>query len=372
MNFSLFITKYHYNNLPYLVRILFFPFGMLLFFVSLIYLLAINIKNFLYEIKILKEKEVSPFVICVGNLTTGGVGKTPLVCEIANYCTSVLKKKTAVISRGYKSNLDNKNVNVIKEGTKLNFDNAELCGDEPYLIAQNTKHAFVLTCSNRHKAIEFAKEKYGVEIVIFDDGFTNRKIKKDYNILALDLKRKHGNTALLPCGPLREPQSEYKRAQYVVCINKEYDTKQALAEYDKVKKMFKNKRSLLLNFVPKKYINIKNNLEIIPNCETALAFCAIGNPDSFYQYVQKDFNLISTKSFDDHHGYDFNDIENLVSLAKKHSVQYLITTKKDEVKIKDKISQIDFPFLTLEIQPDYNDDRMFYDLKEKIEAYEAK
>ena len=92
------------------------------------YKTIINFKNFLYKIKFLKEKKTNVFVICVGNLTTGGVGKTPIVIDLANKLSK--EKKVAIISRGYGAKISNKNPNVIKDYNGLKYENGLLCADE--------------------------------------------------------------------------------------------------------------------------------------------------------------------------------------------------------------------------------------------------
>ena len=95
---------------------------------------AINVKNFLYEKNILKEEKLKIETVCVGNLTTGGVGKTPIVTILANELS--LNKKVAIISRGYGAKLSNKNPNIIKDFEGLKFQDGILCGDEPFQLAK--------------------------------------------------------------------------------------------------------------------------------------------------------------------------------------------------------------------------------------------
>ena len=167
---------------------------------------VINLKNFFYKIRVLNEKKVNATVICVGNLTTGGVGKTPIVTYMANKIAK--ERKVAVVSRGYGSKISNKTPNVIKDFYGIKYLDGSLCGDEPLQIAKKVdKNVVVITCSNRKKAIDLAIIKYGIDTVILDDGFSNRKIKKDKTYLAIDSKMRFGNNHLLPYGPLREPIS---------------------------------------------------------------------------------------------------------------------------------------------------------------------
>ena len=112
-------------------------------FCSYFYGFGSRMKNFLYDNKILKPKKVNAYVISVGNMTTGGVGKTPVVSEIAKYLVN-LGQRVAIVSRGYGGKLDNRKINMISDGTSVYFD-AVQAGDEPYWLAENTQGAYVFT-----------------------------------------------------------------------------------------------------------------------------------------------------------------------------------------------------------------------------------
>ena len=147
MSIKTYITKIHYdkNAKGFLFSILKFA--------SFFYGIGSTLKNFLYDCGILKPYKVNAYVISVGNLTTGGVGKTPVVAEIAKYLIN--KGETvAIVSRGYGGKLSNKNINVISDGEKIYYS-VDLSGDEPYWLAENTK-AIVITSKNRISASEFA------------------------------------------------------------------------------------------------------------------------------------------------------------------------------------------------------------------------
>ena len=365
---KIFINNYHYAKISSLQDFVASAFLFILLFVpSLFYSAIIRCKNFLYAINILKEKKVEPYVICIGNLTTGGVGKTPIVCEIANYCSNVLNKKTAIISRGYGAKLDNKKVNIIKDYSKIYFDDGSLCGDEALLCAQNTEGCLVLTSSDRIKAAEFAAKNFGAQVVILDDGFSNRKIKKDFSVLVVDLKKQFGNTHLLPLGPLREPVSEAKRANYIIISNKNNtDTKEAKKE---ISKKLKTDKITLCNFIEGGYYNIKNNLEMyFSDKKDAIAFCAIGQPEQFYNYLQNSFNILYTKTFCDHYSYTKKDIENLVNKAREYKCGIIATTQKDEVKIKPYLKEENsLNFVTMRLAVQFEDKGLFYAIERELE-----
>lgn len=362
-NLKVIISKYHYAKKPALLvsLLLFVPLGI----ISVFYGIIIISKNFLYSIKILKEKKVKPYVICVGNLTTGGVGKTPIVCELANYCANELKKKTAVISRGYGAKLNNKNVNIIKDYTKTYYDDGAICGDEALLCAQNTKNCIVLTSKNRVEAAQLAYKNYGCEVVVLDDGFSNRKIKKDFTILTIDSKKQFSNGFLLPLGALREPLGESKRADYAVISNK--GDENILENKKEILEKIKTKKSVICNFTQGGFNNIKNGLEVQINNKKVIAFCAIGQPQQFYNYLKKSLNLVYAETFCDHYSYTQDDIEKIVKKARELNIDTIITTQKDEVKIKQYVKNISaINFLSMKLCANFTDNGLFYALERGI------
>jgi len=290
-------------------------------FCSKVYELVSNIRNKLYDMKILEEVKVRAFVISVGNLTTGGVGKTPLVIKLAEYFIQK-GEKVAVISRGYKGNLPNNQVNVISDGNNIFYD-AFNAGDEPFMIANKVKKAIVITCKDRVRAAQYAIDKYKVSKIILDDGFQHRHLYRNLNIMMIDSNLKFGNGLLLPAGPLREPLSETKRADKIVVVSKNINHSPA----EKMAKSIEsstNKPTTLFYIEPDEVYNIKTG-EPLAFGESATAVCAIGQPKQFFAFVEKNYVLADKISFDDHHTYKPEDIENIKG--------NIITTEKDAVKL---------------------------------------
>ncbi len=306
------------------------------------YKMAINFKNTLYDFKILTERKVDAKVICVGNLTTGGVGKTPVVMSLAKE-----NPDCCIISRGYGAKISNKKPVVIKDKNKIYFKDGTLCGDEVYQLAKNTPETTtVIICSDRYKAAQLAVKKYGIKTIILDDGFSNRKLKKDRTLLLIDSKMRFGNGRLLPKGPLREPQKEIKRADEIILVNKDdSDVKSSVSWVKLFRKPIK-----LCNMIPNRIYNIQTQAEIKAQ-SGAVAFCAIGQPQQFYNFAKKFYDLKETISFEDHYKYTQYDMYHLVEIAKKYQVYTLITTQKDEAKITNLIKDIkDFNFNVLELR----------------------
>lgn len=306
----------------------------------------INFKNFLYEIGLSKEERIGAYVICVGNLTTGGVGKTPIVTALANELSKT--KKVAIISRGYGAKISNKNPTVIKDYSGLKFQDGTLCGDEPFQTAKKVNNnVIVITCANRKKAAELAIIKYGIDTIILDDGFSNRKLKKDKTILVIDSKMRFGNNHLLPYGPLREPISEIKRAQEIILVDKGDEN---IAKAISWAKESFNLPMKLSKMSPKRIYNMQSGANVKLNKERAIAFCAIGQPEQFFDFA-REYYEITPVVFEDHHKYTKADIKELIKTAKENNAKTFITTQKDETKLLGLIKNIsNFSFNVLELK----------------------
>lgn len=315
MNLKTEITKIHYDKNA---KGLFFNF---LKFCSLFYGFGSGLKNFLYDKKILKPTKVDAYVISVGNLTTGGVGKTPIVAEIARYFVDK-GERVAIISRGYGGKLDNKNVNVISDGINLYYK-ADMAGDEPYWLAVNLNMCAVITCANRVKAAKYAIKELGVTKIILDDGFQHRKIYRNLDIVLADSEKMFGNENLLPAGPLREGTEGFNRIDKLVIVSKNIDHTKA----EKLAKIISKKKKLEV-FVAKVEPDYTYNIisgEHLKKGSEITAMSAIGQPEQFYNFLKDDYKIKEKITFDDHHQYTKEDIQNINGT--------IVTTEKDAVKL---------------------------------------
>ena len=315
MNLKTNITKLHYTKEP---KGLLFS---LLKFCSIFYGIGSGFKNLLYDKNLLKPKKVDAFVISVGNFTTGGVGKTPVVAEIAKYFVEK-GERVAIISRGYGGKLNNKNVHVISDGINLYYK-ADMAGDEPYWLAVNLNMCAVLTCSNRYKAAEYAIKELGVTKIILDDGFQHRKLARDVDIVLVDSEKMFGNENLLPAGPLREGMEGFKRVSELVIVSKNVDHTRA----EKIAKIMQKKQGIkttVCKVEPDYAYNIISGEHLQSGAEIT-ALSAIGQPEQFYKFLEKDYKIKEKITFDDHHQYTENDIANIAGT--------IVTTEKDAVKL---------------------------------------
>ncbi|MBQ8460132.1 tetraacyldisaccharide 4'-kinase [bacterium] len=308
------ITQIHYQRNP---KGIFFDF---LKFCSYFYGIGSGLKNFLYDKKIIKPKKVDAYVISVGNMTTGGVGKTPIVSEIAKYLIAQ-GQKVAIVSRGYGGRLSNRSINMISDGTTIYYD-ALQAGDEPFWLAENTPGCYVFTCKNRYLASKYAVDKFGVQIIILDDGFQHRKLHRDLDIVLMDSVKGFGNENLLPAGPLREGPEALERIDKFVVVSK--NTKHTVAE--KVARIMQKRLNIPTSICytePDYVYNIKNGQRLMEGLAVT-AMCAIGQPQQFYDFLTG-YQVVKTITFDDHHQYAPIDIVDISGS--------IITTEKDAVKL---------------------------------------
>ncbi len=338
------ITDFHYGKKS--------PLFFLLFLLpSILYFIVISIKNYLYEIGFFVEEKVNAYVICVGNLTTGGVGKTPVVIEIANYLSS-LNKRVTILTRGYGGKLDKKQIHLVKSGNEILIDDSNLSGDEVNLIAHSTKNVGIVVSADRVAGAKYAIEKLDADIILMDDGFSNRKIYKDLNLILIDEFKMFGNNKVLPLGPLREPVSEIKRANKVLFINKnEIKNKKYYDFIEKLKKPYSVCKMIL-----SEAYNIKTG-EILEVDKDIIAFSGIGQPEQFYSSLAEKYNIKGTMSFNDHFEYSQKIMDEIVLKMKETNSEAIITTEKDMVKLL-KLNNIDNVFV-VKLKADFDVESIF-------------
>lgn len=245
-------------------------------------------------------------VICVGNLTVGGAGKTPVALHIGE----LLKKRNInafFISRGYGGNQKSPlRVDVEKHS-------ALQVGDEPLLLAQILP---TIIGKNRVEAAQLAIAQ-GAEIIVMDDGFQNPSLTKNLSFIVVDRRLSFGNERLLPAGPLREKvTSGLKRANAIVIINPANFMPTSLP----------NIPFLLARSQPKPSMTALNGKKII-------AFCGIAIPHKFYYMLKNSgAEIVEKISFADHYYYQQKDLLLLHKKAKEHGAM-LVTTSKDMARM---------------------------------------
>lgn len=280
-------------------------------------------------------------VICIGNLSIGGTGKTPF--SIQTYkILEILGYKPVFLTRGYRG---------LTKGPILvnKSHNHKDVGDEALLLS---KVGTTIVSSNRcigAKYIENLKKNY--DVIIMDDGLQNYQLEQDIKLLLIDKKLLFGNGYCIPAGPLRQTITQGLKKIDAIIFTGDGD----------IKDINLNFINNIQNFDTK--LEIKNNFKTKQN--NFLAFCALGNPIKFFNTLKKNnFKIVLTKSFPDHYEYKNKDINTLKEEADNRNLK-LITTEKDYVKIDDKENEISV--LPIEINFSKADGNKFKSfLKEKI------
>lgn len=280
------------------------------------YGLGVGIRNRLYDWQWLAVTRARIPVISVGNLTSGGTGKTPCVEYLARFFRERGHRVT-ILSRGY--------------GTK-NGPN-----DEALLLEENMVDVPHLQGADRVALAARAIEQLQAEILILDDGFQHRRLARDFDIVLIDASDSWGHDHLLPRGLLRETKRGLRRADAIII------TRSDLA--NDIHGLHSEIRRWLRADIPIVH-SVHQPMEWMrhsetpcqPTCfggRTAGAFCGLGNPASFRKTLQGlDIEIADWRTFPDHHAYSPNDIQDLRRWAEKLPKDALVlTTQKDAVKL---------------------------------------
>lgn len=295
---------------------------------SLIFDFITSIRNLLFDYQILKSTKFNIPIICVGNLSLGGSGKTPHVNYIAKKLNQMYD--VAIISRGYKRK--NNNLLVVEK----NSDVIDV-GDEPLMLKKKNPEALVIVSSNRKKAINrVIKNKKNIDVIILDDGYQHRWIKAGLNILLTPSKKPFYDDYLFPLGRLRENKKQCKRADCIIFSN---NIEKEEAYFDKIRtklSLVYKKSSFFSSVIYNKPIHLFSN-EILNKLDdkNIILITGIADSSSLENYLNENSNLDRHFKFKDHHNYTKNDVMNILSYFKsiKKLKTLILTTEKDSVKL---------------------------------------
>ncbi len=256
-------------------------------------------------------------IICIGNISVGGTGKTPLCQALAQQLQS-RGHRVSVVTRGYGGSI------VGPVQVDVNLHSFIDVGDEPLLLAQNAK---VFLSQSRKLGIQ-AAEKDGATVILLDDGFQNPTIAKDFSLLVFDSPSGVGNGRVLPSGPLRQSTREgLSRADAVFVMGSREAIQPRLAN------------ALSASGKPQFLGHFEPDLNGIAD-KKLIAFAGIGRPQKFFDMLSDlRLNTIETIPYPDHHPYNQRDQEWLVAFAKDRDAE-LVTTEKDALRLPQPMQKI--------------------------------
>jgi tetraacyldisaccharide 4'-kinase len=336
----------------------------LLFGLSKIFQVAVKIRRWLYNFRILRDKTLGVQVIAIGNLTVGGTGKTPVVEKFARELRDA-GRNVAILSRGYRSKpapLHKRLLNkillredqtpprVVSDGKSLLLD-SEMAGDEPYMLASNLKDVVVLVDKDRVKSGRYAIEKFGCDTLLLDDGFQYWDLRgRRHDVVLIDRQQPFGNEHLLPRGTLREPPSHLARAHTIFITKSDGKTaelRNRIASLNSTAAVIECIHQPL--YFEDVFTGERKGLDLLTGKKVA-SLSGIAQPESFEQSLVKlGGELVYSKRFADHHRFTQQEILNAINRAKKRQAEIIVTTQKDAVRFP-KIDRRDVPFYFMRVE----------------------
>lgn len=306
-----------------IIAYLFFPIAML-------YGISIRIRNKLYNIEILKSKQHSITTIGVGNLRVGGTGKTPHIEHIAGVLSQ--KYRLGVLSRGY--GRSSKGFRLVEEN-----DISKETGDEPLQIKLKYPDIMVAVSENRNIGIEKMREiSPELEIILLDDAFQHRQASLDISFLLTEYQSPFFKDRVMPFGLLREQSKNYKRADYIIITKTPKDI--SIGERTHFESKLKPKKYQKVFYSNIVYANPRsiftNNILSSIDSKDIILITGIANNSYIKEYLESiGGNIVNELRLKDHYTYSKKDIEKIINLYNNHSGSLIITTEKDEVKLRE-------------------------------------
>ena len=301
---------------------------------SWLYGAGVWVRNLLFDMKVLKEQKYERPIICVGNITVGGTGKTPHT----EYLLRLLlpNHRVAVLSRGYK-----------RQSSGFHLADAHtpmrIIGDEPWQMKQKFPDAIIAVDANRRRGITTLltnDNTRDVDVILLDDAFQHRYVSAGLNILLTDYHRLITDDALLPAGRLREPVTSKHRAQIVVVTKCPADMKPM--DYRVIQQALYLKPYQHLFFSSFRYGRLRRLFSNIPGPEEELTsdtyvllLTGIASPEQMMMDLKCTTRHITPMFFSDHHRFKRNDVKRIEEAftAMQGSKRLIITTEKDASRL---------------------------------------
>ncbi|HZZ41430.1 MAG TPA: tetraacyldisaccharide 4'-kinase [Tepidisphaeraceae bacterium] len=282
------------------------------------YAIVMRGRNAMYDWGMLRKKGLGRPVISVGNITTGGTGKTPMVRWLAE---RLGESGVAVLLRGYKGARDGKS-------------------DEEMLLAEGLGDKAIVEAgsSRADSGARVLAAKPGVKAFILDDGFQHRQVARDFDLVLVNAADPFGYERVLPRGMLREPLAGLKRADAVVVTRSDQVSRNVLEKIEeRIRRCNPDVAIYHARHALVGLVSSRQGRRDLQELQTTrfFAFAGIGNPESFGEQLQElgDENFVGRHWFADHHDYSQRDLDDVVEEARQKNAGFLVTTEKDWVKI---------------------------------------
>ena len=288
-----------------------------------------------------RRRRLDHSVISVGNLATGGSGKTPVVAAVAGLLRN-RGERPAILTRGYARRESTDGVLVVSDGERV-LEPVSRSGDEPQLLARTVSGVPVLVSSDRYIAGLFAERQFGVTVSILDDGFQHVQLERDIDLLLVsmtDLRER-----VLPSGHLREPLDAARFADALLVTGTEEDVAHVAGALG---------HQTAFRVVPR-YGALRRAGRVRPDApstdppERILAFAGIARPERFFKALRSlGYDVARELTFRDHHWYTAADLDAIQRAARDANASLIVTTEKDAVRCDLDVAVLP---MTVQIEP---------------------
>jgi len=300
----------------------------LLFPISLIYALVVHVRNFLYDMDVFKSKAFATPTICIGNLSVGGTGKTPM----AEFLISLLKEdyKVALLSRGYRR--ESKGFILADNKSKVGD-----LGDEPYQIYLKFPEIAVAVAADRRNGIRTLEQKVSPDVILLDDAFQHRKVNYGFSMLLTAHDNLYVDDWYLPTGSLRDSKVEAKRADMIIVTKCPPDLDDSERQRIVQKLKPEPHQQVLFSCLAysSEFIGDTNGFTVDYFRDKKLTLVTgIANPEPLVAYLKEAGLAFEHLRFKDHHSFTENELRQL------RTREYLLTTEKDYVRLKGKAGNL--------------------------------
>lgn len=314
--------------IPFLKRL----FQLSLLPLTWIYGLVVVLRNWAYDRGLLRTHHPALPIISVGNISTGGTGKTPMAELLLRELTA-RGLRPGYLSRGYgRKTKGYRRVDAER-------DSHTEVGDEALQVAMKYEHVPVAVCEDRVAGAEQLKAETGIDVLVLDDAFQHRRIGRRLDLVMVDGQRPPWQDLLLPAGRLREPLSSLERADLVV-VNKLSNPKH-IPRF----KRHLDRPMVFAELTPSALVAVDGSHRRLMSelkSKNVWAFAALGNNEHFFDTFQRlGMRLIETKAFADHHSFSANEMKAIAKRFRKLQRQdvftdelLLVTSEKDAARLR--------------------------------------
>ncbi len=304
----------------------------------------------IYDLGILKRRKLSHPVICIGNLTVGGTGKTPMLISLARELIAQ-GKRPVVLSRGYHAEPKAVAPRVVSDGNQLKCE-PDAAGDEPHLIARMCPGVPVVIGSNRYESGKLAEREWNPDCFLLDDGFQHEPLERDVNLVLWDMRDRPDEMRLLPEGRLRESLKGLRRATAILLTHAEYlkpeiradETRRIVASlkryapsspiFDATAELAGWRQLQSLNADSALNPAMYQPMESLRGRSVFLA-SALARSGGFESMIRESAaNVVGHASFPDHAKFTTETLQSLRAQAQTQKAEIVLVTEKDAVKIE--------------------------------------